>query len=223
MTLVQRGCSGTKSAEVTGEEHRFSNVFGTCEFHQNPFNPESPSGVGRNTVAESSHVKFEFFGVKVHISQVFHEHVNAVLTLTTGGHFIPAKVEVKTPGELCSCAPNLALDLVDVKGFEGHGPAGKEIELRKVLSKKVRVLRIDVVAPLDGPAFFLDDANGVVVFHAWEGQFRHDHFDQLLALFGPEGVDGGDELLGLFLFCDRLPDVVEHAFEDAHHVVIVGP
>jgi len=112
---------------------------------------------------------------------------------------------------------------MDVKGLERHGPAWKEVELGEVLGEQVGVFRINVVAPLNFSAFFLDDADGVVVFHAGEGEFGHDHLDQFLALFGSEGVDGGDEVLRFLLLSHRLPDVVEHALEHAHHVVVVGP
>ena len=120
-------------------------------------------------------------------------------------------------------ASNLAFDLVDVKGLERHGPAGKEVELGEVLGEQVGVFGIDIVAPLNLPAFFFDDANGIVVFNAGKRKFGDDHLDQFLALFGSEGVDGGDKVLRFLLLSHRLPDVVEHALEHAHHVVVVGP
>jgi hypothetical protein len=96
--LVQslRASSGTVPAKVAGEQHRFPDVFCPGQLHQNALNTETPTGVGGYAVPESRHVKLEFIGVEVHGSQVLHEHVDAVFSLASGGHFIPAEIEVKT-------------------------------------------------------------------------------------------------------------------------------
>jgi len=143
-------------------------------------------------MTESSNVEFEFFGVKVHVSEIVHQHVNAVLSLASRGHLVPSKVEVESTGELLACASNLTLDLVDVKGFEGHGPTGQEVELRKVLSEQIGIFGVNVVAPLDLAALFLDDADGVIVFQTGERKFGDNDFDRFFTLLGTEGVDGGD-------------------------------
>ena len=87
--------SGTVPAEVTGEQHRFPDVFCAGELHQNALNTESPSGVRGYAVPESRYVKLEFIGVEVHGTEVVYEHVDAMLSLATGGHFIPTEIEVK--------------------------------------------------------------------------------------------------------------------------------
>ena len=112
---------------------------------------------------------------------------------------------------------------MDVKRFERHGPAWEEVELGEVFSQQVRIFCVDIVAPFNAAALFFDDANGVVVLHTGEWQFRDDHLDQFLTLFCSEGVDGGDEVLRFLIFGNGFPDVVKHAFKHAHHVVVVGP
>ena len=95
-SLVEKAlCSRAIPAEVAGEQHRFPDVFCTGQLHQNAFNTESPSGVRGYAVPESRYVKLEFIGVEVHGSEVVHEYVDAMLSLATGGHFIPAEIEVK--------------------------------------------------------------------------------------------------------------------------------
>ena len=124
--------------------------------------------MGRDAVAESRHVEFEFFWVEVHRSEVLDEHVNAMFPLTARGHLVPAKVEVKATGELFARASDLTFDLVDVERLQGHGPSWEEVELRQIFGQQVRVLSVNVIAPLNGAAFFFDDANGIVVLDTQE-------------------------------------------------------
>ena len=174
-------------------------------------------------MAESSDVEFEFLGVEVHVPKVFNQHVNAVLSLSARGHLVPSEIQVEASRELLARAARFTLDLVNVERLEGHRPAGEEVELRQVFCEQVRIFSVDVVTPFNGPALFFDDANGVVVFNAGKGKFRHDDFHGFLALLGSVSVDGGDEILRFFFLCHGFPDVVEHALKHTHHVVIVGP
>ena len=174
-------------------------------------------------MAESSNIEFKLFWVQIHGPEVLDEHVNAVFTLSSRGHFIPAEVEVKATRKLLACASVLSFDLMDVEWLQGHWPTRQEVELREVLSEQVGVFCVDVVAPLNRASSFLDDADGIVVFHTGEGQFRNDHLDRFLALSLSVLVDDGDERLRFFFFGDGLPDVMNHAFKHTHHVVVVGP
>ena len=95
--------------------------------------------------------------------------------------------------------------------------------MRQIFCKQIGIFSVDVVAPFNGASFFFDDPNGVAIFHSGEREFRHDDFDGFLVLCGAELVDGGHQSLGFFFLGDRFPDVVKHAFQDAHDVVVVGP
>lgn len=198
--LVLVLASGAVSTKITWEEDRFTDVLRSSQLHQNPLNAESPTRMGRDTMAESSDVEFEFFWVEVHCSEVLDEHVNAVFSLAARGHFVPAKVEVKSTGELFSGTSNFSVDLMDVEGLERHGPAWKEVELRQVFGQQVGILSVNVVAPLNGAAFFLDDADGVVVFDPRERQLWNDDFHRFFTLLCSVGVDGGNERLRFLFF-----------------------
>jgi hypothetical protein len=115
LPLVYPALSGAVSTEVAWEKDRFTDVLRSCQLHQNPLNAESPARMGRDAMAESSDIEFEFFWVEVHRSKVLNEHINAMFSLTTRGHLVPAEVKVKASGELLARASDLALDLMDVE------------------------------------------------------------------------------------------------------------
>ena len=146
-----------------------------------------------------------------------------MFALSTRGHLIAAKIEVKTAAQLTSCGPVFAFHMMDVEGLEVHGPPRDEIELRQALSEQVAVFGVDVVAPFNRATTFLDDANGIVVLHARERQFWDNDFDGLLVLTRPPIVDGLDVVFAGRIACNRRPNVVKHAFENTHHVVIGRP
>ena len=74
-------------------------------------------------MTETSHIEFELFGVQIHAAQVVDQDIDAMFSLTTRGHLVSTEVEVKSSRELFTRAPDFALNLMDVKRFERHGPA----------------------------------------------------------------------------------------------------
>ena len=81
LPLRAMSASGAITGEVPGEEHRFTNVVGARQYHQNTLNAKSPACVWWHAVAEARYVEFKFFRVQIHCSEVVHQNIDAVLTL----------------------------------------------------------------------------------------------------------------------------------------------